>query len=122
MQLKKLALKNFRNYAISLSRSLLELLSLVGDNGTRQNKSSRRRFDLCVRGESFRAGTSETYHPPNSKYSFADLDGQSDDRKNGMVDELEWSVRLGQKNSSADGKRQNGLQTARDCSDRLFFA
>jgi len=33
---------------------------LFGDNGTRQNKSSRSDLSL-VRGESFRAGTSETY-------------------------------------------------------------
>jgi DNA replication and repair protein RecF len=119
MQLCQLTLKNFRNYSDLKLQVPSGVVVFVGDNG--QGKTNLvEAIYLLVRGESFRAGTADTYirHDKSgvAQASFV----KATIEKNGLVSEIQWSSKLGHKKLEMNGKKTSGLQLAREFPIVLF--
>lgn len=115
MRLKHLKLKNFRSYSQLDLDIPSGVVVFVGDNG--QGKTNLvEAIYLLVRGESFRAGTAETYVKHSSPNSLV----KATIEKNNLVDEIQWTSKLGQKRLELNGKKTSGLQLSREFPVVLF--
>lgn len=121
MQLKRLKLKNFRSY-VDLDLEIPSgVLVFVGDNGQGKTNLIEALY-LLVRGESFRAGTADTYvrqpkgqsEPEPAAFVKAVIE------KNGLIDEIQWSSKHGHRRLELNGKKVSGLQLSRKFPVVLF--
>jgi len=121
MQLKRLKLKNFRSYADLDIEIPPGVVVFVGDNGQGKTNLIEALY-LLVRGESFRAGTADTYvrqpkgqaEPEQAAFVKAVIE------KNGLIDEIHWSSKLGFRRLELNGKKTSGLPLSRDFPIVLF--
>ena len=115
MRLKNLKLKNFRSYADLSLEFPPGVVVFVGDNG--QGKTNLiESIYLLVRGESFRAGIADTY----VKHASPNALVKATIEKNNLIDEIQWTSKLGQKRLELNGKKTSGLQLSRDFPVVLF--
>lgn len=112
MQLQQLRLKNFRNYSELNLAVPPGVVVFVGDNGQGKTNLVEAIF-LLARGESFRAGTADTYVRQDQTGTAPASIVKATIEKNGLMSEIQWSSKLGQKKLELNGKKTNGLHLSR---------
>lgn len=119
MQIKQLKLRDFRNYKELNLEIPPGVVVFVGDNG--QGKTNLiEAIYLIARGESFRAGTADTYVRQTQSATAPVSAVKAVIDKNGMTDEIQWNSKLGQKRLELNGKKTSGLYLSREFPVVLF--
>jgi DNA replication and repair protein RecF len=119
MRIKRLTLKNFRNYRELDLEIPSGVVLFVGDNG--QGKTNLiEAIHLCLRGSSFRVGKAETFVQQSGDELASFSMARAELTRNHLNHDLSWSTKLGKQTLEWNGKRATGVALAREFPIVLF--